>query len=98
MIVSHIFACIFSDASVRDLLVDVDNFDFRPKVDTALTNEDSTFSGSYSPDIGSVNENDDLSHYWIPGRKLAKTSFPIPRNGAKLGKMRDVLMCQTGYR
>ena len=72
--------------------------DFRPKVDTALTNKDSTFSGPYSPDIGSKNETDHLSHYWIPGRKSMKASFPIPRSGAKLDKMRDVLMCQTGYR
>ena len=87
-----------SGSNIRELLVDADNFDFRPQLNNALTNTDNTFTGPYSPYIGSSNTNTYLGHYWIPGRKLQKVSFPIPTNGAIVNKMRDVVMCQTGYR
>ena len=87
-----------SNSDVQELLVDPDNFDFRPKMNNALMNTDNSYSGPYSPYIGSLNTSDDLKHYWIPGRKERKASFPVPKDGSTIRQMRDVVMCQTGYR
>merc|ERR1719312_410850 len=34
--------------------------------------------------------------YWIPGRQLYKTSYPIPSNGTHVATRSD-LMCRVGY-
>ena len=39
----------------------------------------------------------DAPTYWIPGRKLYKTSFPIPQDGGTVSKERGDVICQTGY-
>ena len=80
-------------------MVDPENFDFRPKKNNELTIVDEDdFIGPYSALIGSPNISNYMGHYWIPGRKLSKASFPVPPNRAVIKEMRDVLMFQTGYR
>ena len=39
----------------------------------------------------------DSPTYWIPGRKLYKTSFPIPQNGGTVRADRTDVICQTGF-
>merc|ERR1719328_370201 len=34
---------------------------------------------------------------WISGRKLYKTSFPIPHDGVTVSSERSDVICQTGY-
>ena len=94
----YCFWYFYSNSNIRELLIDAENYDFRPKPNNALTNDDGSFIGPYSPNIGSVNNNNYLGQYWIPGRKMQTTSFPIPKNKALIEKMRDVVICQTGYR
>ena len=80
-------------------MVDPENFDFRPKLNNEITvAEDDDFIGPYSALIGFQNTSNHMGHYWIPGSKLGKASFPIPPNKAVIKEMRDVVMCQTGYR
>ncbi|CAL4122383.1 unnamed protein product [Meganyctiphanes norvegica] len=78
----------YSGHDINDYLVDVDNWDFRPLEGTPLT-EGEVVKGPYQPGITST--------YWIPGRKLYKTSLPIPVEGAVVPKSRDILMFRGGY-
>ena len=78
----------YSNASVEDHLYDPSNQDFRPVPGGALTVGEYII-GPYLPDN---NEN----VYWIPGRKLYRTSNPIPASGATVGK-RDCLMFLPAY-
>ena len=66
--------------------------------------DEGNFIGPYSPSIGS-HLMDPMDHrsspegyYWIPGHRSNKASFPIPSHKAAIKKMRDVVMCQTGYK
>ncbi|CAL4205320.1 unnamed protein product, partial [Meganyctiphanes norvegica] len=79
----------YSGEDVKNHLVDPDNWDFRPIKGGALDNEGNTI-GPYKATIAS-------SVYWIPGRKLYKTSTPIPCDNANITYSRDVVMCLSGY-
>ena len=74
---------------ITDHIVDVLNMDFRPKIGGAFDQEDM---------IGAYLKND--SRYWIPGRKLYKTSNPIPKNGATIlaTSNRNDVICQTAFK
>ena len=78
----------FSNASVEDYLYDPANQDFRPVEGGALV-EGEDIIGPYLPD-------NDESEYWIPGRRLYKTSNPIPGDGASVLN-RDCLIFQPAY-
>ena len=101
----RIYNFFFSNSDIQNLLVDPANYDFRPNPDTEMTIDDEgDFIGPYSPMIGShLMDPMDLSssyegNYWIPGHRSNKASFPIPPHKAAIRKMRDVVMCQTGYK
>ena len=101
----RIYHFFLSNSDIEDLLVDPENYDFRPKPDTEMTIDDEgNFIGPYSPMIGShlMDPMDFTSsyegNYWIPGHRSNKASFPIPPHKAAIRKMRDVVMCQTGYK
>ena len=88
-----------SNSAIQDLLVDPENYDFRPNRNNELNLEgESNFIGPYSPLIGYPDTTNYQGYYWIPGHRSNKASFPIPPNRAVIKKMRDVVMCQTGYR
>ena len=70
---------------------DTDNYDFRPVIDGGFITPDG------SEIIGAYTSGDSSQFYWIPGRKLYKTSFPIPQNGAEVFAKRKDVICQTGY-
>jgi len=81
------------DVSYKDLpdmLVDVDNYDFRPKPDSILGSADNQI-GPYA----SIYTNGD--RYFIPGRRESIPSFPIPKHNS-VAKMRDDLIFQPAYR
>ena len=78
------------EANLPDMLVDVDNHDFRPKPDSSLTSTGKQI-GPY-PAIFKNNEK-----YSIAGRKEAKASYPIPPNESEV-KMRDCLIFQPAFR
>ncbi|MCK4921905.1 MAG: right-handed parallel beta-helix repeat-containing protein [Bacteroidales bacterium] len=74
------------EVSVKSILVDPDNLDFRPKerssiVDAGivLDNINENFVTD-APDIGAYEFGEE--NYWIPGRMLDKASNPIPRNNS----------------
>ena len=102
---NQIYHFFFSNSEVENLLVDPENYDFRPNPDNEMTIDDEgNFIGPYSPMIGShlMDPMDPTSsyegNYWIPGHRSNKASFPIPPHKAAIKKMRDVVMCQTGYK
>ena len=92
----------YSGEDLNELLVDVDNKDFRPKSDGALT-----ASGNAGQIIGDATGNiigpypskneADMTQYDIPGQKLDIASYPIPADGSTV-KERDVVMFRPGFR
>jgi len=75
--------------SVTDMLVDVKNFDFRPRPQTILT--------STGRQIGPYPVECTDKKYAIPGRKEEKPSFPIPASESIVG-LRDSLMFRPAFR
>jgi hypothetical protein len=71
-----------ASGSVKNLFADADNYDFRPTsallIDqgTVITDGDYTHPANLAPDIGAYESGN--AHYWIPGRKEALASHPIP--------------------
>ena len=85
---------IFPDKDLLDLLVDVDDYDFRPKPDTVLTNQGYQI-GPYAA------ANSDETIYTIPGRQEEIASFPIPSYDPKNPKTvprKDALIFQPAFR
>ena len=81
---------VFPEIDLPDLLMSVDDFDFRPKPDTVLTSEGfqiGPYTAAYS----------NAKQYLIAGRKEEIASFPIPRDNA-ITKMRDALIFQPAFR
>jgi len=77
----------YSGKNIRQNLYDSHNWDFRPL-------ENSNFAtgeliGPYEAGIDSL--------YWIPGRKLYKTSTPVPPSGSTFDSKRDVVMFLGAY-
>ena len=79
----------YASLDVKDQMIDTDNKDFRPAPGGAFT-QGSQIIGAYN--LGEFN-----SKYWIPGRKLYKTSNPIPQDGVTISFERGHVICQTGY-
>ena len=80
----------FPEIDLPDLLMSVDDFDFRPKPDTVLTSEGyqiGPYPAAYS----------NAKQYAIAGRKEETASFPIPRDNA-IVQMRDALIFQPAFR
>merc|ERR1712080_408385 len=78
----------YSGWDIKNYIYDSQNWDFKPLEDSILTDGDTI--GPYLPGV--------QSYYWIPGRKLYKTSTPIPPSGSTVGPDRDVLMFLAAYR
>ena len=78
----------FSNKSVEDHIYDPANKDFRP-IPGGVFTEGEDIIGPYLPDNAE-------SVYWIPGRRLYKTSNPIPGDGATVHS-RDCLMFLPAY-
>ena len=81
---------IYPDVKLQDLLMDVDDYDFRPKPDTVLTSTGVQI-GPY-PAAYSYN-----TKYIIAGRKKEKASFPIPSHQRTVTR-KDALIFQPAYR
>ena len=66
----------YESLDVKDQMVDTNNYDFRPVQGGAfITPDGGEIIGAYTNGESSLT-------YWIPGRKLYKASFPIPKDGA----------------
>ena len=76
-------------SNVSKQLVDPDNFDFRPLHNLTYLQYN---AGPYIYDP-------ELTHYWIPGRQLYKTSTPVPPDNSMNIKpeRRDTLMWLNAY-
>ena len=91
------------DKSLKSLLIDVINRDFRPVGDSSLVDAGDVISDpSYNhptlgsaPDLGAYESGD--ASYWIPGRKLPKSSHPIPAHTGKTTRTNTELMWREGY-
>merc|ERR1712150_192190 len=79
---------VYSD--LPDLLVDVENYDFRPKPDTILAS-----TGVQIGPYPSVYKNGDTYH--IAGRKESTPSHPIPKDNSTV-ELRDDLIFQPAFR
>ena len=81
----------YESLDVKDQMVDTNNYDFRPVQGGAfITPDGGEIIGAYTNGESSLT-------YWIPGRKLYKASFPIPKDGATVSAERSDVICQTGY-
>ena len=82
----------YESQDVKEQMVDSANFDFRPIAGGAfITPDGGEIIGAYTSGETSLT-------YWMPGRRLYKTSFPIPSDGATVtaSERKDVI-CQIGY-
>merc|ERR1719357_85680 len=79
----------YEGKDVKQHMVDPDNHDFRPIQNGALDQGDIAI-GPYQPGSNNL-------AYSIPGRKLYKTSFPIPGSGSTVPKTREMVMCREGF-
>jgi hypothetical protein len=99
----------YETKSLRDLLRDPDNMDFRPRSDaTELIDQGVTITCSVdgqnfdvtagyngaAPDIGVYEYGD--TEYWIPGRIVPKASMPVPPSGNQYVKLDADLMWLGG--
>merc|ERR1712038_1130094 len=81
----------YESNNVKQQMMDTDNYDFRPVVGGAfITPDGGDIIGAYTSGESSL-------IYWIPGRKLYKTSFPIPQDGVMVSAERTDVICRTGY-
>ena len=89
---------------LSDLLRDPANHDFRPVAGSSLVDagdviNDADFSHPIfggAADLGAYEEGN--SHYWIPGRKLPTSSYPIPFDAGSTTKTNADLMWREAYR
>jgi len=83
---SHNWIGLQSGASLREVLRDPDNLDFRPAAGSALVDAGSVKAGviwnvvGRAPDIGAYESG--ATRYWIPGRQVATASSPVPPDGS----------------
>lgn len=90
----------YGSADVRTVLRDVDHLDFRPKPHSILIDsgkEEGVVTAGYigaAPDLGAY-ESGDL-FYWIPGRKEAAATRPVPPHQATGVKESAALMWRKG--
>ncbi|MCK5317409.1 MAG: hypothetical protein KAJ55_05815, partial [Anaerolineales bacterium] len=104
-IASHNFIGQNEPKTMKDLLRDPDNWDFRPRADAVELIDQGTpvtctvngqmidvtagYNGT-APDIGAYEYGD--IEYWIPGRKLPQASMPVPPAGNQNVKLDADLM------
>jgi len=89
---------------IKTLLRDPANYDFRPVVGSSLIDAGDVITDvDYShptygsaPDLGAYEDGD--SNYWIPGRKLATSSHPIPFNAGSTENTSTDLMWREAYK
>lgn len=81
---------VIPEADLPDLMMDIDDNDYRPKTDTAFTST-GLLIGPYEPAYSEVQS------YTIAGRKMNLPSHPIPGNNRKV-EMKDALIFQNAYR
>ena len=81
---------VIPEADLPDLVMDIDDDDFRPKPDTVFTST-GRLIGPYEPAYS------DTQSYTIAGRKKYLPSNPIPSNERQV-KMKDALIFQPAYR
>ena len=81
----------YESPDVKEQMVDPANNDFRPAPGGAFITPD---GGEI---IGAYTSGETSLAYWIPGRKLYKTSFPIPHDGVTVSADRSDVICRTGY-
>jgi hypothetical protein len=79
----------YESQEVKQQMVDTGNHDFRPVKGGGFT-EGSQIRGAYNLGESSLT-------YWIPGRKLYRTSYPIPQDGVTVSFERRYVISQTGY-
>jgi len=82
---------VIPEADLPDLLMDADNYDFRPRPESVLVStgvQIGPYPAAYS---------DAIKEYIIAGRKEEKASFPIPPHNGEV-KMRDALIFQPAFR
>lgn len=80
----------YESQDIKEQMRDTDNYDFRPVEGGGLWSSDGEIIGAYTEPSTPI--------YWIPGRKLYKTSFPIPQDGSTVSaESRSDVICQTGY-
>lgn len=108
-IASHNFIGQNEHKTMKDLLRDPDNLDFRPRADAVELIDQGTpvtctvngqtidvtagYNGT-APDIGAYEYGD--TTYWIPGRKLPQASMPVPPTGNQNVKLDADLMWLGG--
>jgi len=91
-------------AEIKTLLRDPQNYDFRPAIGSSLIDAGEVISDvDYShptqggaPDLGAYENGD--TNYWIPGRKLANSSHPIPFTDGSTTNVNSDLMWREGYK
>ena len=71
-------------ADIRKLLMDPENFDFRPVKGSVVA----------TLNIGPYKYEEKATHYWIPGAQSYKALFPVPQDGSTnvRAPRRDALM------
>ncbi len=90
--------------SVKSLLRDPDNHDFRPIKDSVLVDageviNDVDFSHptqGAAPDLGAYEAGN--NNYWIPGRKESNSSYPIPFNAGSTTNINSDLIWREAYK
>jgi len=88
---------------LKTLLRDPANHDFRPVAGSSLVDAgDTIYDVDFShptqgsaPDLGAYEDGE--SNYWIPGRKLAAASYPIPFDAGSTAKTDADLMWREAY-
>ena len=81
----------YNSTDVKEQMIDTGNYDFRPLPGgNFITPDGGEIIGAYTLGESSLT-------YWIPGRKLYKSSFPIPKDGGTANASRVDVICQTGY-
>lgn len=101
-IVDHNWNAYENGGDYRTQLRDPDNWDFRPKAEAEIIDagkvvhdRSEKFVGK-APDIGAYEFG--AKEYWIPGRKQAVSSTPIPRDKNTVAKVDTDLMWLPAYK
>jgi hypothetical protein len=91
-----------TETKLTSQLRDAANLDFRPRIGSALIDAGVVVDGvsakslGKAPDIGAYEAG--AKRYWIPGRRTASASTPIPRHGARNARCDADLMFLGAYK
>jgi len=101
-IADHNWNAYENEGDYRTQLRDPDNWDFRPIVGAEIVDAGKVISDrsekylGNAPDIGAYEFG--AKEYWIPGRKEATSSIPIPRNKNTAAKQNTDLIWLSAYK